>query len=317
MRYMRRRSFVIVMVLIIVLLTGCSERKEMQFVKAEPLMNEDTGVKRKVRSIDELWTHSEPLVRRENVYDLSDGELEEYFVYEYDENNRYTTVLHYEKNEETQEMELIYREDFVYDDYFCYKDTTYAQQNGLLKRYIYDLHGNVILIDRQERGYSDAVTLTYMYRYPVDTETRQEEYCYTGEGAVFGHYTLKLFNEYGDLVYTMIQYDDSLHMENTEYSYDAEGRMETKTITNTIQEIWGEYTTFTDIVYQYDEKGYLITETEVRGVIESEETSIKEVRTYEYDEHGRLIRMKRCYNLIEEYSEETEYGVIIEYEYEI
>ena len=33
---------------------------------------------------------------------------------------------------------------------------------------IYDLHGNVILIDRQEKGYSDAVTLTYMYRYPVE-----------------------------------------------------------------------------------------------------------------------------------------------------
>lgn len=309
---MGRKNLFFVIAISCLVLTACGTKEEVQQVAVLASFVQNESVE---HSIDSLYAHEEPLITRENVY--VDNELVYYTTYEYDNKNRYSMVCRYQKNVETYELELSTKEKYTYDDYFCYREKVYVQKNGLITKDIYDLHGNVIYTQVPINGNTDVRTMTCSYRYPIDTPTVQEEYCYVGEGMGFSHYMLQQFNEFGEEIYRVRQYDDGISTRETEYTYDSEGRILTQKITDNIDNIGYKNSNIINISYSYNKEGKVSEKvqesTEYNGSLV--EMSTIEKINYQYDEQGRLVSEERRHTIdLEE--RERELAMIIVYEYE-
>lgn len=268
------------------------------------------------RSIDDLYAQKEPLVARENIFN-DENDLVQYMTYEYDENNRYSTVSTYQKNSDTKEMELFTTEKYTYDDYFCYKETVYASNDNLTTKDVYDLHGNVILAQLADMEKNDVTTNTYSYRYTVDTKDTEEEYCYSGEGMVLSHYFVKHFNEHGDEIYSLRQDDFDCFARNTAYSYDAEGRIVSKAITDNDIDFLGEQISTCNYTYTYNQKGQLVKETNesCNDKDALAKPCTNETISYEYDDSGRLLEKRRVTVSENEAAGKEEKKFVYTYEY--
>lgn len=316
---MKKLLLVSVISLMILAVSVCGKNNEIQNSKSpnlsiEEIVNLDlaeSGIARK-RSIDDICVHTEPLVYKENVYNES-GELVQYYQYEYDEFNRYKTVYNYQKNPETSEMVLFLQEDYSYDDYFYYKNTTYVQNGGLVTQDIYDTHNNIVMTQMPNKRYDDVSTITYTYKYPTDTDSVEEEYAYWGEGVNFSHYTIRRFNEYGDTLYIMIQYDDSVTTTTYEYAYDQENRMISMNKNYVYEDIYGEDTSDYETVFTYDDDGLLVSEEENYVLNDNSNYEIRSNKKiqFEYDDCGRLAK-----KITRHYSQFDESVYSVEYIYE-
>jgi len=311
--------------LMILMVSGCGKNDEIQNRKAQNLSSEEiinldlseNGTDRML-SINDICVHTEPLVYKENIFNES-GELVQFIQYEYDECNRYKTIYNYQKNPQNSEMVLFLQEDYSYDEYFYYKLTTYVQNGGLVTQDIYDTHNNIVMAQMPNRKYDGVSTVTYTYKYPIDTEKVAEEYAYVGESIYFSHYTVSHFNEYGDETYVMTRYDDSIDTETYDYNYDSDGRMLSKYETRIEEDIYGEEKSTFKTVYTYDEKGLLISEEENYVLNEDNlfmEICSSETRHFEYDDMGRLIKKETRHKTESGYSESDESYYFVEYVYE-
>lgn len=320
---MKKMLAMLVVSLIIFVISGCGkneiQNRKSQSLSKEEIVNFDLAEKgiARVRSIDEICIHAAPLVYKENVYDES-GELIQYIQYEYDEYNRYKTIYNYQKNPQSSEMVLFLQEDLSYDEYFYYRNTTYVQAGGLVTQDIYDTHNNIVMTQIPNKYFDDVSTLTYTYKYPTDTDKIEEEYTYRGEKAVFSHYTIRQFNEYGDLVYIMTQYDDSISTKTYEYQYDREGHMTSKYETYIDQGLYGEDKSSSKTIYIYDDQGRLISEKEDYVLNEGTYFGINasEIRKFEYDNMGRLVKKTIWHKTERNDSEFDESTYSVEYIYE-
>ena len=272
---MKKHYFLGIMIISLVL-TGCGKEPETYY-PGETL----------VRSIDDLYVHEKPLVKRMNAYNDNGGELKlsGYILYEYDEKNRYKTVYYYNKNAQTKEMEYTYREEYEYDDYFCYVTGMYPQHNNLKAQHIYDLHGNAILDEiPADWDYSDTETVFHTYKYSVDTDEMQEEYCYEGEGVDFSHHKISYYNQQGDEIYEMYMYGkNSIKTTSTDYEYDAEGRKLSETRTCCWNDRSGKEDYSVTTSYTYDAIGRLITEKCVSSGMFNRSKDQTTICAYEYD----------------------------------
>lgn len=321
---MKKIFLVSVISLMIFAVSGCGRNNEIQNSKSPSLSSEEivnrdlaeSGISR-MRSIDDICVCTEPLVYREHVYNES-GELVQYYQYEYDEFNRYKTVYNYQKNPETSEMVLFLQEDYSYDDYFYYKNTTYVQNEGLVTQDIYDTHNNIVMTQMPNKQYDDVSTITYTYKYPTDTNSVEEEYAYWGEGVNFSHYTIRRFNEYGDTVYIMTQYDDSVTTSTYEYEYDQENRMISMRENYVDEDIYGEDTSDYETVFTYDDAGLLISEEEnyVSNDNSYYEIHSNKIIQFEYDDFGRLAKKITRHRTETGYSQFDESVYSVEYIYE-
>ncbi len=271
----------------------------------------------KARSINDICVHEKPLTYKENMYDES-GELAQYFQYEYDDLNRYKTIYHYQRDPNTLEMVLFDKEDFAYDEFFYYKNTTYVKDGGLVTRDIYDTHNNPVVSQIPNKTNDDATTATYTYDYPTDTEKKEEEYAYIGEGAYLCRYTIKTFNEYGDEDFIMTQRNNSITTKSSAYKYDAKGRK--ILLQETIADEYGGKTVHSvfETTYLYDYNGLLISEEEKYSLTEDTNYNLKKKkkRQYEYDKKGRLIKKTIWHNLESDYPENDKPVRVFEYLYE-
>lgn len=293
---MKRVLEAVAVSLIVVALSGCGNN-EIQNSKSQSLSNEEVIAldlsekgQAKERSINDICVHSEPLIYKENIYNEF-GELVQFYLYEYDEFNRYKTIYNYQKDPLTPEMILYVQEDFSYDEYFYYKKTTYWQDDGLVTQDIYDTHDNVILTQKVDRYNGTISNITYTYKYLTDTYMSEEEYAYRGEGVSFAYYTVKRFNEFGDVVYIMTQYDDSVTTSSYEYEYDQAGSVVSMLEIYTDEDMFGTDRSILNTVYDYDEQGLLISEEEYYILNEASYSDdfANEIKQYEYDDEGRLI----------------------------
>lgn len=290
-----KRMLAVVVSLMVATLSGCGTN-EIQNSRSQSLSNEEVialdlsenGLA-KEKTINDICVHSEPLIYKENIYNES-GELVQFYLYEYDEFNRYKTIYNYQKNPLTPEMILCVQEDFSYDEYFYYKETTYWQDDGLVTQDIYDTHDNIIMTQKVDRYNGTISNITYTYKYPTDTYMT-EEYAYRGEGVNFAYYTIKRFNEFGDVVYIMTQYDDSVTTRSYEYEYDQAGCLVAIWERSTDEDMFGTDRSILETVYDYDEQGLLISEEKNYILNEASYSDIfsNEIKQYEYDDEGRLI----------------------------
>lgn len=232
-------------------------------------------------SIDKICVYQEPLVIKENKYDEND-KLVEINKYEYDEKNRYKKITVW-KSDEEMEMKISEIREYSYDDYFYYCDTTFLDKGDLVTHDIYDSHGNPVQL-QVVRKTGEIKNTVYTYRYVVDTDRKHEEYAYSGEGIKFSHYTMKLYDEYGNEYYSLTQYDDELLTKEYEYNYDNAGKILSKIVTGTEEDIGEEEVFIYNISYKYDEFGRMTEELQdnTMCVGRYDETTVKIRRTYEY-----------------------------------
>ena len=270
----------------------------------------------KERSIDELCVHQEPLVSRENIFN-GNGVLTEYFTYEYDEKNRYRTVCDYQEDPVTHELELWSRDEYSYDDYVYYKDTFYAQKGNLVTHHIYDAHDNLIYDQTPNSDFTEISSMTYFYRYPVDTDSESEELQYLGEKLLFSNHKEKRFNEHGDEVFELSYSGDKSEYTNTVYKYDSKGRVISKIKNEKNKGMTEDDQAVYATTYTYDFGGKLDREIEKgqfirEGVINF--NSEKKV-FYEYDKDERLIRKIIARTTPGNVFNDTNSMTVIEYEY--
>lgn len=185
---------------------------------------------------------------------------------------------------------------YAYDGEFVYEDTTYVQEANGEKKEIRDADGNVLL--SQEAFSGGILTDTYTYEYRENTERKQIQYCYAGEGKEFARLTVILYNKYGEEAYRLVQSEDGRSYEyRTGYTYDDSGRLVTKRMTCAINGE-AEYRT-RESLYSYDENDRRETQI-VKETLGSEQVCISEVQIrYEYDAQGREIRSEQT-NLLED-----------------
>lgn len=319
---MKKLLAILVISLMIFIISGCSKNDEIQNRKSHSLSSEEivnldlveSGITRQ-RSIDDICVHEEPLVYKENVYNES-GVLVQYIQYEYDEKNRYKTIYNYQKKVDTPEMELFLQEDYSYDEYFYYKRTTYVQRGGLVTQDIYDTHNNIVMTQIPDKQFENVSTLTYTYKYPMDTVRTEEEYAYVGEGVNFSHYTIRRFNEYGDEMYSMTRYNDGVFTMNKKYEYDQAGRMISMQRIYSDEDIFGEDRSYLETIYTYDAMGNLMSEEDSYISEAYADNYSVETRQFIYDDMGRLIRKTTCHKTKNYYSEIDESVYSVEYIYE-
>lgn len=294
---MKRILSIVTIVMICIEMCSCGsenviEKKYVQSSQAvEDINLEQRGQNESIeRSIDELYSHNEPLVIRENVY--YGGVLIQYTTYEYDDRNRYITVCYYQINPKNYKVDLCIKEKYEYDEFFCYKETTHVKNNYTTED-IYDLHGNEILAQTVDEDYEHINTQQYIYKYIADTAMMQEEYCYAGEEMRFAYHMVKRSDEYGNETFLLKQNRRETYIRKTDYTYDSDGNVLEQTIADEKENIQEDIEkNILYVTYAYDEEGKLTDEVQ-KLVMEPDVCdgigSI-ERHTYEYDSQGRLVR---------------------------
>lgn len=299
---MKRTFEFTILFVLLMLLTGCTGRNNNE-MKIAALTSaelatynlEDTSSNR-TRNIDDICTHAEPLVMQEVIYDESD-EIVQINKFEYDEQNRYDIVYSFQKNTEDGELELFIQEKYSYDEFSYSIETTYFTKNGLVTRNVYDLHNQLIIEEIPDKGYEHAITNSFTHSYVKDTAQVEEDYCYRGEGHEDYYHSLKRYNQNGDEIYYMVQYDPlEIHTRNMEYYYDDGGRIGVKvTVDGSSMD---EYTNIENKSFTYNSDGQ-VTREYTTGILNKGsdyEISFVEDINNTYDEEGRLISKKTDYS---------------------
>jgi len=300
---MKKTYFLPILSVLLLALPGCAKTEQ---VTSRPVLSleEDTGLKvamvddAKVenssisRNMVDLAVQSEPLVVRKNTYN-SYGFICDSDEYEYDEYNRVKKRSRYHYNNDMRKLELTETDDYSYDDYFIYVDTTHENKNGEVTSEVFDLHGNpiVMTIEPEEGSENEEYsTEVFTFRYPTDTERAQEEYCYEGEEMKFMHHALKRFNDRGDEIFSMTERRNMVKTWKTSPVYDDEGKIIHKDIVHEVEGIADASKKHGTVDYTYDEEGRITSMHEVyiwEDVWEEQFNSDKLIE-YGYDLEGRL-----------------------------
>ena len=182
---------------------------------------------------------------------------------------------------------------YTYDDDFTYEDTIHVQEDNAVTKVILDAGGNEILSQGVFSG--GILTSTYMYQYRENTDRKQVQYCYEGEGKEFSRLTVTLYNKYGEETYKLVQAgSDRIYEYRTGYTYDDEGRLSSKKVVYAMD---GEPAHMTrETGYSYDENGKVEEEVvkTCMGLDTSEPSHTDKVWIrYEYDALGREIRREQ------------------------
>lgn len=226
--------------------------------------------------------------RIEEEYDAGDAEAVEPVRVE---ENTLTALPRSETYYEDGEVTEIVN--YAYDDNFTYKDTIHVQEDNAVTKVILDADGNEILSQGMFSG--GILTSTYTYEYRENTDRKQVQYCYEGEGKNFSRLTVVLYNKYGDEIYKLVQAgSDRIYEYRTSYTYDEQGRLSSKKVAYAMD---GEAAHMTrETVYSYDENGRVEEEVVKTGMgLDTSDPSHTDkvwIR-YEYDDQGREIRREQ------------------------
>lgn len=235
---------------------------------------------------EDSFVEEEPLISRE-VFSRGDTvmQIEEY---EYDMQKRKTAEKIYQLDQDTEEMKLSFRYDYSYDDAFCYKDTTYVNEDNTVTRTILDAKGNEIYV--QELLSGGIHSQTYAYKYSMDTERRKETYCYEGEAKAFSSYDAVLYNQRGNPTFLLTQMpNNDIFICKIEYEYNENNEIirETK-----IYREGEERNPADDLIVEksctYRPDGLLEKETWTSRSMNSEK--VEKTIWHQYDDQGREIR---------------------------
>lgn len=182
---------------------------------------------------------------------------------------------------------------YAYDDDFTYKDTIHVQEDNAVTKVILDADGNEIFSQGTFSG--GILTSTYTYQYRENTDRKQVQYCYEGEGKEFSRLTVTLYNKYGEEIYKLVQAgSDRIYEYRTGYTYDDEGRLSSKKVAYAMD---GEPAHMTrETSYSYDENGRVEEEVlkTCMGLDTSDPSHTDKVWIrYEYDALGREIRREQ------------------------
>lgn len=182
---------------------------------------------------------------------------------------------------------------YAYDDDFTYKDTIHVQEDNAVTKVILDADGNELLSQGTFSG--GILTGTYTYQYRENTDRKQVQYCYEGEGKEFSRLTVTLYNKYGEETYKLVQAgSDRIYEYRTDYTYDDEGRLSSKKVAYAMD---GEPAHMTrETSYSYDENGKVDEEVlkTCMGLDTSDPSHTDKVWIrYEYDALGREIRREQ------------------------
>lgn len=319
---MKNITYSAILLIALLTLTGCESKKQnienlrilSETEKSALDLKQDD--KQRERSIDDLCAHEEPLVLLEKIYNEND-EMVQFITYEYDDKNRYTTVKIFEFNPDIKEMDLSIIENYSYDEYSYSKDVIYLNKNGLVAHYDYDLHGNELVALAPNEDYDGLESYVFKYKYPVDTKRTTEEYCYMGEGISFMDYSVYRYNEKGDETFYMRERVRTVVSRQTEYEYDTDGKMLSKSSCYTESSLGREDESIYNTSYSYNEEGWLIQEVEedTLYMYTSDEINVVDTIDYQYDDLGRVI-YKREHQVAEgEYYEKVEESMSTAYEY--
>ena len=244
------------------------------------------------RSIDDVTTIKEPLVKREIYY--SDSGIVGVSDFSYDSQNRYEKIESYEINPETKERELYYRVNYSYDDLFYYMDKEYFYGEHPVTRQIYDVYGNTVQEQYVDDGKID--TNTYFYQYLSDTDRRKEVILtsnYSGEKDPVGIHIFCEYNDHYDMVYMIEQIGENVAETTWDYEYDENDRM-TKSVELNKYSFTGVYEAKVTM-YTYDGSGNLIkmVESYIQNPVDKpNEINYQTITSNEYDSQGRIIIMK-------------------------
>lgn len=182
---------------------------------------------------------------------------------------------------------------YAYDDDFTYKDTIHVQEDNAVTKVILDADGNELLSQGTFSG--GILTSTYTYQYRENTDRKQVQYCYEGEGKEFSRLTVTLYNKYGEETYKLVQAgSDRIYEYRTGYTYDEQGRLSSKKVAYAMD---GEPAHMTrETGYSYDENGKVDEEVlkTCMGLDTSDPSHTDKVWIhYEYDVLGREIRREQ------------------------
>lgn len=253
------------------------------------------------RSIDDICVKKEPLIKTELLYD-EDHTLIQITEYEYDEKNRYAKVVESVRDEGDMLPVPTFSHEYLYDDETYTEETTYLRDKPYVTKDVYNTHNQVILTQHYSILTDKVETTTYSRRYAYDTDRRMEMTVYQNEDMKFAYTQTELYDEMGNKTFELMQYNTN-EMDTTQFSneYDEKGRLIHCISKKTSNDSYD--TTVQEYFYTYDDNDRLVE----KNVIVEESwrsfdlgaTVLDSLFVYQYDDKGRLVteRKKESFKL--------------------